>query len=81
MCLALPAEIKSIEDTTAEVEVDGVLMPVSLAFLPDAAVGDFVIVHVGFAMSKIDASAAEAQLNAMHQLTAEEGVGIGEGRP
>lgn len=69
MCLALPAEIEAIEGETATVTLDGVKMPVSLAFLPEVEVGDFVIVHVGYAMSKIDRAAAEEQLEMMRQMT------------
>lgn len=67
MCLALPAEIIRVDGDTATVDVDGTRMPVSLAFLSDVAPGDFVVVHVGFALSRIDAATAEAQLRAMRE--------------
>lgn len=65
MCLALPAEVISIEGEAATVSVDGVAMEVSLALLEDVAVGDYVVVHVGFALSKIDPEAAARQLEMM----------------
>ena len=65
MCLALHAEIEKIDGDIATVMLDGVQMPVSLAFLPEAQVGDFVIVHVGYAMSRIDRAEAESQLELM----------------
>ncbi len=55
MCLAIPMEIISIEDNVARVEVGGVKNQVRLDIIDEqAAVGDFVIVHAGFALRKID---------------------------
>ncbi len=54
MCLALPAEVISVTYDEAVVDVDGVQLPVSLAFLDGVEPGDFVVVHVGYALSKID---------------------------
>lgn len=65
MCLALPAEVLSVEGDTATVDVDGVQVPVSLAFLEDVSAGDFVVVHVGYALSKIDPDLAAEQLAIM----------------
>lgn len=65
MCLALPAEIVAIEGEEAITDVDGVRTPVSLAFLDGVQVGDFVVVHVGYALSKIDPETAARQLEAM----------------
>lgn len=65
MCLALPARVVAVDGDAATVDADGVSLPVSLAVIDDVAVGDFVIVHVGYAIAKIDAAAAEAQLAAM----------------
>ncbi len=67
MCLALPAEIIGIEGKTATVDVDGTQMPVSLAFLEDVAPGDFVVVHVGYALSKIEPELAAEQIALMRK--------------
>lgn len=67
MCLALPAEVTAIEEDTATVMLEGVMMPVSLSLLDDVQVGDFVIVHVGFALSKVDPDLAREQLALMAQ--------------
>ena len=67
MCLALPAEIIGIEGETATVDVDGTQMPVSLAFLEDVAPGDFVVVHVGYALSKIEPELAAEQIALMRE--------------
>ena len=65
MCLAIPGEILQIIDNDplsrmAEVSFNGARKVISLAFVPEAQVGDYVIVHVGFAISIMDeAEAAE----------------------
>jgi len=60
MCLAIPAEVTEILDgEMARVSLDGVGKEISIALTPDVAVGDFVIIHVGYALSKIDKEEAE----------------------
>lgn len=54
MCLAFPAKIISIKDSLATVEKSGVKRDASLMLLPDAKVGDFVLIHAGFAMQIVD---------------------------
>ena len=76
MCLALPAEIVAIEGETATADVDGAQIPVSLAFLDGVEVGDFVVVHVGYALSKIEPELAQEQLELMRSGAAEEGARI-----
>ncbi len=63
MCLGVPGRVTRIESnpmgmTIGRVEFGGVFKDVSLAFVPEVEVGDYVIVHVGFALSKIDEEAA-----------------------
>ena len=67
MCLAVPARVVEIEDQLASVEVQGVRRAASLMLLPEAAVGDYVLVHAGFAMQIVD----EAEVHAMEALRAE----------
>lgn len=66
MCLGIPGEIVSRSDTgplpMAEVDFGGVRREVCIAYVPEAGVGDFVIVHVGFAISRIDADEAARTL-------------------
>jgi hydrogenase expression/formation protein HypC len=63
MCLALPARITEIhDDDTGTVTLGGVRKQVSLALIEDAAVGDYVVVHVGYALSKLDPAEAERTL-------------------
>ncbi len=64
MCLAIPGEVLSIAGDdpimrTARVDFGGVVKQINLAYTPEAKVGDYVLVHVGFALTIIDASEAE----------------------
>jgi hydrogenase expression/formation protein HypC len=70
MCLAVPSKIIEIQGDLAKVSVDGVIRETSLALLDDAQIGDFVIVHAGFAISKLDESAALQTLEDMRQMLA-----------
>lgn len=62
MCLAVPGKIMSISGDsflrTGRVNFSGITKEVSLAYVPDANIGDYVIVHVGFAISKVDETEA-----------------------
>jgi hydrogenase expression/formation protein HypC len=63
MCLAVPGKIISIEGTTplertGRVNFGGIIKEASLAYVPEAIIGDYVIVHVGFAISLLDESEA-----------------------
>jgi hydrogenase expression/formation protein HypC len=72
MCLAIPGQVKSVEDLglnrVARVDFGGVERPVILDFVPDAAPGEYVMVHVGFALSKIDEKEARETLELMERL-------------
>ena len=59
MCLAVPAKVIEIRDALGKVELSGVTRDVSLMLLPEARVGDFVLVHAGFAMQIVDEQSAE----------------------
>jgi hydrogenase expression/formation protein HypC len=58
MCLAIPSKITRIDNNMAVIDVDGVRRECSLLLVEDAQVGDYVIVHAGFAISKIDEAVA-----------------------
>ena len=64
MCLAVPSKITEINETTSMgiVDVDGVTREASLMLLDDVKIGDYVIVHAGFAISKVDRQSAEQTL-------------------
>lgn len=73
MCLAVPGQVVTIEDDpmrTASVSFAGVTKSVSLAMVPEAQVGDYVIVHVGFAISRLDEEAARRTLQTYADLAA-----------
>ena len=67
MCLAVPAEIKSVEGTTAKVDFGGVIRSVNLS-LVSAKVGDYVIVHAGYAIEVLDREEAEKTLELFREL-------------
>ena len=63
MCLAIPARIEQlVSDSSAIVNLGGVRKEISLALVEDATVGDYVIVHVGYALQKLDQEEAERTL-------------------
>jgi hydrogenase expression/formation protein HypC len=68
MCLAVPAEIVKIENDAGTVEVGGVQRAVSLMLLDDAKVGDFVIVHAGFAIRLLSQKDAQEILSEFRTL-------------
>ncbi|MBF0523829.1 MAG: HypC/HybG/HupF family hydrogenase formation chaperone [Deltaproteobacteria bacterium] len=68
MCLAVPCEIRSIENEMALVEAEGVTRRVSLLLLDDAKVGEFVIVHAGFAINRLDPDEARESLKLLRQM-------------
>ena len=70
MCLAVPSKIIEINDTVARVDVDGVIRETSIMLLDDAKIGDYVIVHAGFAISKVDEKAALQTLEDMRNILA-----------
>jgi hydrogenase expression/formation protein HypC len=77
MCLAIPGRILAVEGADpltrmGKVSFGGIVKEVSLAYVPEATVGDYVIVHVGFAISKVDEQEAQqvfAYLEQMDELT------------
>jgi hydrogenase expression/formation protein HypC len=72
MCLAIPGKILEISDKdglrTGRVDFGGVVSSVCLEFVPEAATGDFVIVHVGFAISRVDREEAERTYEALEAM-------------
>lgn len=63
MCLAIPARVVALPaPDVARVDLSGVQKEISLALLDDVAIGDYVIVHVGYALTKLDPREAERTL-------------------
>ena len=67
MCLAIPSRIIKIENNMATIDVEGVQREASLLLLEDARVGDYVIVHAGFAIQKLDEAAARETLDLLRE--------------
>ena len=67
MCLAIPSMIVKIEDEMATIDVEGVQRKASLLLVEDARVGDYVIVHAGFAIRKLDEEAARESLKYLRE--------------
>lgn len=70
MCLAIPSKVIKIENNMATIDVDGVQRSASMMLLEDVAVGDYVIVHAGFAIQKLDEAAAAESLKLLREAVA-----------
>lgn len=77
MCLAVPARIESLDTaaSTAMIDLDGIRKEVSTQLLDEVAVGDYVLVHVGFALERIDAVEAAKTLALFAELRAQDAEG------
>ena len=68
MCLAIPAQVKSIKENEAEVEIGGTSYKASILLTPEASVGDYVLLHTGYAISVIDQEEAEETLRILREM-------------
>jgi hydrogenase expression/formation protein HypC len=73
MCLAIPGKVESITGDDpitrmGRINFGGVIKEASLAYVPEVRVGDYVIVHVGFALSKVDEDEAEKVFGYLRQI-------------
>ena len=68
MCLATPAKIKEINNDTAVVDFGGVKRAISLGILNNVKKGDYVLVHAGFAIGKVDKKQAQDTYKALKEL-------------
>ncbi len=68
MCLAVPVKIVSIDGDEAETEIAGVRRRVSIALTPEAKIGDYVLLHTGYAISVIDEAEAEETLKLLEEI-------------
>ncbi|MGO9405221.1 MAG: HypC/HybG/HupF family hydrogenase formation chaperone [Terriglobales bacterium] len=72
MCLAIPGKILEIQELgtmrVGRVQFGGIVRQVSLDFVPEAGLGDYVMVHVGFAISRVDASEAERTYKLLQEM-------------
>lgn len=68
MCLAIPALVKSVNNEQADVEIGGISRRVSLCLTPEAQVGDYVLLHTGYAINIIDQKEAEETLKLFEEM-------------
>ena len=67
MCLGVPMQVKSIDNEMAVCEIDGVQREASLMMIENVQVGDYVLIHAGFAIEKIDEDEAQLTLQALRE--------------
>jgi len=69
MCLAVPSKVISVDDLMATIEVHGARKDVSLLLMPEPVrTGDYVLVHAGFAIQKVDENAAREALRTLNAI-------------
>lgn len=69
MCVAVPSKIVAIRDQMATIDVSGIRQDISLLLLPEpVACGDYVLVHAGFAIHKIEEAAAAETLDLLREM-------------
>jgi hydrogenase expression/formation protein HypC len=67
MCLSIPAKVEKIEGDMAEVSVGGTIYNASLQMLDDVKIGDYILMHTGFAIQKLDPEEAEESLKVFEE--------------
>jgi hydrogenase expression/formation protein HypC len=68
MCLAVPVRIVSIDRDEAETEIGGVRRRISIAFTPEAKVGDYVLLHTGYAIGIVNEAEAKETLKLLEEI-------------
>ncbi len=68
MCLAIPVRVVSIEGDEAETEIAGLRRRISIALTPEAKVGDYVLLHTGYAIGVVDEAEAEETLKLLEEI-------------
>jgi hydrogenase expression/formation protein HypC len=70
MCLAIPVRIQEIEGSEALVEIGGIRRKISLVLVPEAELGQYVLVHAGFAIGVLDENEAQETLKLFEEMAA-----------
>ena len=68
MCLSVPARVVEIDGNMAKVDVGGMLTEISVDLCPDVALGEYVLIHAGFAIQKVDEEEATQTLDLLRKL-------------
>lgn len=75
MCLAIPAEVLEIMGDRAKVDYGGVIREISVSLIETPKIGEYVIVHAGYAIQTMDAAEAEETLDLFRQILAQDDLG------
>jgi len=73
MCVAVPVEVISIDGTEAEVDIGGARRRISIYLTPEAKIGDYVLLHAGFAIRVLDLAEARATIDLLRDISAANG--------
>lgn len=68
MCLGVPGKVVEIENNVAKVDVGGIVRDISLDLCPDVSTGEYVLIHTGFAIHKVDETEAQETLKLLNDL-------------
>jgi hydrogenase expression/formation protein HypC len=68
MCLSVPGKILKIKKNMARVDVGGLLRDISLDLCPEVSIGEYVLIHAGFAIQKVDEKEAEETLDLLKKM-------------
>ncbi len=68
MCLGIPAKVLEVNGNVAQVEWGGVRRPIALDLCPDVSVGDYVLIHTGFAIQRMDEREAKETLDLLREM-------------
>jgi hydrogenase expression/formation protein HypC len=68
MCLGVPAKIINVDGRFADADIDGVVLRIGIQLLDDVKPGDFVLIHSGYALEKLDQEAANETINLIRKL-------------
>lgn len=69
MCLAIPAKVVAINGDMATAEMEGVSIEACTALLPDVKVGDYILIHAGYALQRLDEDEAKVTLDYLREMT------------
>lgn len=68
MCLGVPGKVVEIQKNVAKVDVSGVLRDISLDLCPEVSIGEYVLIHTGFAIQKVDEEEAKETLELLKKI-------------
>lgn len=69
MCLAIPAKVVAINGDMATAEMEGIIIEACTALLPDVKVGDYILIHAGYALQRLDEDEAKVTLDYLREMS------------